>query len=70
MGQLRFAKRGNQKLGDNLYVCADKTRRYYFTTEEIAEMFEKAGFSIIENKYHYRLIENRKENLKMHRVWI
>ena len=40
MGQLRFAKRGNQKLGENLYVCADKTRRYYFTIEEVAQMFE------------------------------
>jgi SAM-dependent methyltransferase len=33
MAQLRFAQRGKQKLADNFYVCADKTRRYYFTIE-------------------------------------
>ena len=70
LGQLRFASRGNQKLADNFYVCADKTRRYYFTLEELQEMFEKAGFEVIENRFHYRLIENRKEQKKMYRVWI
>lgn len=70
MAQLRFAQRGKQKLADNFYVCADKTRRYYFTIEQIAELFGAVGFEVIENKYHYRLIENRKEEKKMHRVWI
>ena len=70
MGQLRFATRGKQKVSDNFYVCHDNTRRYYFTTEEISELFTKAGFEIIENKYCYRLIENRKEEKKMYRVWI
>ena len=70
MAQLRFAQRGKQKLADNFYVCADKTRRYYFTIEQIEELFKAVGFEVIENKYHYRLIENRKEEKKMHRVWI
>ena len=70
MAQLRFASRGNQKLADNFYVCKDKTRRYYFTIEEIEDMFNKIGFEKIENKYMYRMIENRKEEKRMYRVWI
>ena len=48
----------------------DKTRAYYFTLEEIEELFKKVGFEVIENKYHYRMIENRKEEKRMYRVWI
>ena len=70
MAQLRFAKRGNQKLGDNFYVRHDKTRAYYFTLEEVEELFTKVGFQVIENKYHYRMVENRKEEKRMYRVWI
>ena len=70
MAQLRFAKRGNQKLADNFYVRHDKTRAYYFTLEEIEDLFKKVGFEVIENKYHYRMVENRKEQLRMYRVWI
>jgi hypothetical protein len=70
LAQLRFATRKNQKLKDNFYMRSDKTRAYYFTIEEVQEIFEKAGFKQVENKYHYRMIENRKEKLKMNRVWI
>lgn len=70
LAQLRLSQRGNQKLKDNFYIRSDKTRAYYFTTEEVKEMFEAAGFAEIENEYHYRLIENRKDQKKMHRVWI
>lgn len=40
---------------------SDKTRAYYFTLEEVKEIFESVGFKEIENKYHYRMIENRKD---------
>jgi len=70
MAQLRFAKRGNQKLGDNFYLRHDKTRAYYFTLEEVAELFESVGFEVIENRYCHRVIENRKEQKRMYRVWI
>ena len=34
-------------------------------------MFKRAGFEeVIENKNHYRMIENRKKGIKMHRVWV
>ncbi|CDW80271.1 actin-binding protein [Stylonychia lemnae] len=70
LAQLRLAQRGNQKLKDNFYIRSDKTRAYYFTTDEVKEIFENAGFTQVENQYHYRLIENRKDQKKMHRVWI
>lgn len=61
MAQLRFAKRGNQKLGDNFYVRHDKTRAYYFTLEEVEHLFCSNGFELIENKFTHRMVENRKE---------
>lgn len=70
MAQLRFAKRGNQKLGENFYLRHDKTRAYYFTLEEVQELFESVGFTMLENRYCYRVIENRKEQKRMYRVWI
>jgi hypothetical protein len=36
----------------------------------VKEIFGSVGFTEIENQYHYRLIENRKDQKKMHRVWI
>lgn len=70
MAQLKLAAHKKAKLKDNFYVKSDGTRVYYFTTEELKELFEKHGFATIENEYHYRLVENKKEGLKMHRVWI
>jgi len=62
LAQLRLAQRANQKLKDNFYARSDKTRAYYFTTEEVHDLFVKgAGFEEVENEYHYRLIENRKD---------
>ena len=70
LAQLRLAQREKQKLKDNFYVRSDNTRAYYFTTEEVKEIFEGVGWKQVENEYHYRLIENRKDDKKMHRVWI
>jgi len=70
MAQLKFASQKKAKLKDNFYVKSDGTRVYYFTKEEITELFTKAGFEEIENDYHCRVVENRKEELKMHRVWL
>jgi hypothetical protein len=70
LAQLRFAKRGTSKVADNLYFRKDKTLAYYFKKEEIEEMFVKNGFKIMESKLICRLIENRKDNKKMHRLWL
>ena len=70
MAQLRFAKRKKNKVGDNLYMRKDKTLSYFFDKSEIEKLFIKYGFSIINSNLICRLIENRKENKKMHRLWL
>ncbi|CAG9321454.1 unnamed protein product [Blepharisma stoltei] len=68
LAQLRLAGKRNKKLKENFYLKQDGTRCYYFTTQEIETLFE--GFRVLENEYHYRVVKNRKEDIKMNRVWI
>lgn len=76
LAQLRFAQRKTSKLQDNFYVRNDKTRAYYFTEEQIKDIFcsfdgeDAPGFECIECENHYRVVENRKDNKTMHRVWV
>jgi methyltransferase-like protein 6 len=70
LAQLRFAQRNKSKLSDNLYFRKDKTLAFYFNKCEIEELFKKNNFEVVESKVICRLIENRKENLKMHRLWL
>lgn len=75
LAQLRFAGRKTSKLGENFYVRNDKTRAYYFTEEEVRDIFcsfaeGQPGFECIELDNHYRVVENRKDQKTMHRVWV
>ena len=70
MAQIRFAKRKKNRVGDNLYMRKDKTLSYFFDKTEIENLFKKYGFSIVNSNLICRLIENRKENKKMHRLWL
>ena len=70
MAQIRFAKRKKNKVGDNLYMRKDKTLSYFFDKNEVENLFKKYGFSIVTSNIICRLIENRKENKKMHRLWL
>ena len=70
MAQLKLAANKGAKLKDNFYVKTDGTRCYYFAKEEIKALFEKNGFQEVENDYHYRIVENKKMDLKMYRVWL
>ena len=70
MAQLRFAQRKKNKVGENLYMRKDKTLSYFFDKKEIEDLFIKYGFSIVKSNLICRLIENRKENKKMHRLWL
>lgn len=70
MAQLRFATKKNNKVGENLYMRRDKTLAYYFNKEEIENLFRENGFGVLESKCICRLIENRKDNKKMHRLWL
>lgn len=66
--QLRF--RPGCKLQDNFYVRQDNTRAYYFTTEEVEDIFTSAGLVVVENEYIRRQYANRQQNVVRFRVWV
>ena len=60
----------------NLYARGDKTRVYFFTKDELAEMFSPSSknaehrFETINLGVDRRLLMNRKRQLKMYRIWM
>lgn len=65
------------KLDEKFYVRQDGTRSFFFTLEEMEDLFvtksplnEGVLFKKIENEYVFRETVNMKENLRVPRVFI
>lgn len=65
--QIRFKK--GRLLDENFYIRGDGTRVYFFTEEELAEIFGTA-FTPVKIATDRRLIVNRQRKIKMYRVWL
>ncbi|KAK9471887.1 S-adenosyl-L-methionine-dependent methyltransferase [Dipodascopsis tothii] len=64
--QLRFKR--ERYLQDHFYVRGDGTRVYFFTEEELAEIFGR--FTVDKIGTDRRLLVNRQKQLKMFRIWL
>lgn len=68
LAQVRFKK--GRLLEENFYIRGDGTRVYFFTEEELREIFVGSGFNEDKIGTDRRLLVNRKKQLKMYRIWL
>ncbi|XP_058797078.1 tRNA N(3)-methylcytidine methyltransferase METTL6 isoform X2 [Phymastichus coffea] len=68
MAQLRF--KPGHKISENFYMRQDGTRSYYFTTEEVQDLFESNGFETVSCIYIQRRTVNLKENIDVPRIFV
>lgn len=67
--QIRF--KANRLLQDSFYIRGDGTRVYYFTNEELSNLFHaESGWKLEQNAIDKRLLVNRKEGKRMYRAWV
>lgn len=64
--QIRFKK--GRLLDENFYIRGDGTRVYFFSEDEISDIFK--GYEDVKVATDRRLIVNRQRRLKMYRIWL
>ncbi|KAK9066121.1 hypothetical protein SSX86_015523 [Deinandra increscens subsp. villosa] len=60
----------NQVLSENFYFRGDGTCSFYFSEGLLRELFERAGFIVVDVNTYNREIINRARNITMQRRWI
>jgi len=69
--QMKLGTSRAKLLDDNFYVKSDGTQCYYFSLEDVEELFGKEnGMEILELRYLRKVFRNRSDNQKRRRVWI
>eukprot|EP00762_Andalucia_godoyi_P005291 ANDGO_06733.mRNA.1 tRNA(Thr) (cytosine(32)-N(3))-methyltransferase len=58
------------RIGENAYVRHDGTIAVYFSKDQLVRIVGAHGFVVEELEYKTVLVRNRKENLKLHRVFM
>lgn len=70
-GQLKLGLQRNKLVKDNFYRKFDGTKCFYFTLEELRNLFvEHCGLEELELRYLCKLFENRSQQTKRKRVWV
>lgn len=59
-----------QKIEENFFVRGDGTRAYYFGEAELIELMRRNGFELSSCKVVEKVIENRKTQEAMRRLWL
>ncbi|KAH6560912.1 hypothetical protein BASA62_010196 [Batrachochytrium salamandrivorans] len=65
--QLRF--KAENRIDDCFYTRSDGTFSYYFSKEYFKNLFEPAGFEILDCGYVTKEVVNRKQDMKMDRIF-
>lgn len=63
----RFEKNGNKTCRGS-FVKGDQTQQYFFSMEEVKELFGECGFEVVDLTYHCNKLTNRKTGVEMHKI--